>query len=126
MTDRDMDEYEYYYLKGKLFSKGIELVSTRHKDGGQLSEYVMYVAHREVQQRQKFTGRYKFGFQRVDGEIVPHEGRMAVVRRILELKDKGYTLKKIREDDEVRDTDGSMLSTSTIHLIIKNRKDYEK
>ena len=125
VTDQEMPEYEYYYLKGKLFSRGIELVSTKHKDGGRLSEYVVYAAQRELGQRQKFTGRHKFGYQNVNGEIVPHEGRMAVVKRILELRDKGLTLREIREDDKVRNVDGRMLSISTIQSIIKNRKDYE-
>ena len=46
--------------------------------------------------------------------------------RILELRDAGYTYQKINEDGEVRHPDGRKLGISTIQVILKNRKDYEK
>ena len=32
VTDQDMSEQEYYYQKGKLLGRGIELIHTRYKD----------------------------------------------------------------------------------------------
>ena len=123
VTDKDMSEQEYYFLKGKMLAKGIELVSTRHKDTEQMSGYMVY---QNQQRREKCVGRCKFGFHRVGEEIVPHEGKMEVVKRIFELRDKGYTYRSIREDEQVRHIDGRKLSISTIELILKNRKEYEK
>ena len=125
VTDRDMSESEYYFLKGKMLSKGVELVSTRHKDTESVSEYVVYATRRESEQRQKHTGRYKFGFRQQNGVIVHHEENYKVARLIIDLRDKGYTLRKIQDDSRVKHPDGRKLSISTIQLIIKNRKDYE-
>ncbi len=74
----------------------------------------------------KYGGRCKFGYRRVNGEIVPHEKRMAVLKRILELRDMGYSIRKIQADDGVHHDDGRDLSVSTIALIIKKRKEYEE
>lgn len=126
VTDRDMSEQEYYFIKGKMLARGIELISTRHKDTEKMSEFMVYASRRELERREKFTGRCKFGFHRVGNEIVPHERTMVVARRILELRDKGYTYRCIREDEKVRHIDGRKLSISTIALILQNREYYEK
>ena len=122
VTDKKMFESEYLVLKGEMLQRGYELVSTIYEDTPLIAEYVTRVASTKVESNK---GRCKFGFHRVDGEIVPHEGKMAVVRRILEMKDAGYTFREIRKDDMVRHVNGKMLSISTIQLIIKNRKEYE-
>lgn len=126
VTDQDMSEQEYYFLKGKMLARGVELVSTKHRDTEGMSELMLYTSQKESEKRQKFVGRYKFGFHRVGNEIVPHEEKMKVVRRIFELRDKGFTYRSIREDEHVHHVDGRKLSISTIELILKNRKDYEK
>lgn len=126
VTDRDMSEQEYYFLKGKMLAKGIELISTKHKDTEKMSEFMVYASHREIERRGKYTGRYKFGFHRVGDEVVPHPKKMEVVKRILELRDKGCTYRSIREDRRVRHIDGRKLSISTIALIVQNREYYEK
>lgn len=119
VTDAEMGKYEYYYLKGKLLARGVELVSTRHKDSDDLSDFVLY----SVQNRRpKSGGRYRFGFGAAG--ILP-EGRV-VVKRILELRDAGHTYRKIQEDPGVHHLDGRKLSISTIQIIIKNRQIYEE
>lgn len=123
VTDREMPEAEYYYLKGRMLARGYELVSTKYKDTGFAASIVTYHARNEAKGRKKHGGRCKFGFKRVKGEIVVHEERMAVVRRILELSDQGCSLREIQADEGVH-RDGDTLSLSTIHLIIKNREDY--
>ena len=55
----------------------------------------------------------------------PGIGKKTAEKLIIELKDKGYTLRRIQEDSRVVHTDGRKLSISTIQLIVKNRKDYE-
>lgn len=126
VTDKDISEQEYYFLKGEMLAKGIELISTRHKDTEKMSEFMVYANQKELERRKKFAGRCKFGFHRVGEEIVPHERNMAVVNRIFELRDKGLVYRQIREDEKVRHLDGRKLSISTIQLILKNRKEYEK
>ena len=126
VTDRDMSEQEYYFLKGKMLAKGIELISTRHKDTKNMSEFTVYTSRKEMERRGKHTGRYKFGFQRVGEKVVPHPKKMEVVNRILELRDEGCTYRVIREDSRVRHIDGRKLSISTIALIAQNREYYEK
>ena len=126
VTDQDMSEEEYYFLKGKMLALGFELISTRYKDNGKVSEFMVYSSRKEIERRGKHTGRYKFGFHRVGNGVVPHPKKMEVVRRILELRDEGYTYRSIREDRSVRHIDGRKLSISTIALIVQNREYYEK
>lgn len=122
VTDKDMSENEYHFLKGKMLAKGIELVSTRHKDSSCLSDFVRYSACRELEERrQRYGGRRMFGF---GSDGLRPDGR-AVVKRILELRDKGYVYRQIKEDPEVHHPDGRSLSISTIQIIIKNREIYE-
>ena len=119
VTDIDVSKNEYYFLKGELLAKGIELISTRHKDDELMSEYLVYAASR---QREKYGARVPFGYHRVNGEIVEHPENMAVARRIRELKKAGFSLAQIREDEGARKPDGSRLSISTIQKIIKNER----
>jgi hypothetical protein len=53
------------------------------------------------------------------------DGR-AVVKRVLELRDKGFVYRQIKEDPGVHHPDGRSLSISTIQIIIKNREIYER
>ena len=126
VTDKEMTESEYYFLKGKMLAKGVEVVSIHHKDTQRLSDYVIYALKQQSVQRKKHTGRYQFGFCMRNGEIVHHEETFEVAQLIIELKDKGYTLRRIQEDSRVKHADGRKLAISTIQLIIKNRKDYEE
>lgn len=121
VTDQKMSEKEYYYIKSELMKRGVELVSTVHDDNIELLELATYMNHRK-----KTGGRSKFGFRKVDGEDVLTDGGRAVVKRILELRDKGYTYQRISDDDSVHYPDGRSLNISTIQIIIQNRKIYEK
>ncbi len=118
VTDEDFSESEYIYMKSAMLKKGYELVSTRFTDTEQIAELVAKFSE------SKRVGRCKFGYERVDGKLVVHPERMEVVRRIFELRDKGCTLREIRDDGGVHHTDGRKLSLSTIQLIIGNRKEY--
>lgn len=124
VTDREMPEAEYYYLKGRMLARGYELVSTRYKDTNFSATLMTYHARKENENKKKFAGRCKFGFHRVNGEVVPNESMMAVVKRIFELRDQGYSLRRIQKDEGVHHADGRELSVSTIQLIIKNREEY--
>ena len=118
VTDQEMLEDEYYSLKGMLMKRGVELVSTTHKDRIGFEAYIA--------RRKKSGGRCKFGFQKIDGKSVLTETGRAIVKRILELRDIGYTYQRISDDSGVHYPDGRKLSISTIQIIIKNRKIYEK
>lgn len=123
VTSQDMSEAEYYFLKGKMLARGVELISTLYKDREGMREFLMY----QVERRKKnYAGRQSFGFRLVDGELVLTETGRQVVQRIFELRDAGFTLRRIREDDGVHHPDGRRLSVSTIQLIIKNRAKYER
>lgn len=121
VTDQKITEVEYYFVKGELIKRGVELVSTIHKDNVELLKLTPYMSRRE-----KSGGRSKFGFQKVDGEEVLTETGRAVVKRILELRDAGYYYRDICDDEGVHYPDGRKLNISTIQIIIKNRKIYEK
>lgn len=120
VTDARMSELEYYCLKSELMSNGYKLVSTIHKDT-ELSASLMPSGDKS-----SHPGRCRFGLRRVNGELLPHKDRIEVVRRILELRDRGYSLHKIQDDEQVRHDDGRVLSISTIQLIIKNRDKYDE
>lgn len=70
-------------------------------------------------------GRQPFGFCKNNGKIVEVPNRIVVARRIIELRDAGMKLEKIREDESVRWPDGRKLSLDTINRILKNRSLYE-
>lgn len=110
VTDREMSSGEYYYLKGKMLARGVELVSTRYVDTENLSQGMV----KEVSEKRR--GRPKFG----DGS----EAEMAVVRRIFELRDARVSLRDIAEDEKVRRVNGEKLSVSTIQTILNNRDKY--
>ena len=122
VTAKEMSDYEYYYAKGKLLARGVELVSTHHTDDSLLSEYAAYAGRRDAaDRRKKYGGREKFGFR--DGKLTA-TGK-AVAGRIFELRDKGYSYRLISADEGVHHPDGRKLSISTIQIIIKNREDYK-
>ena len=52
--------------------------------------------------------------------------RKAVKRNLDELRDMGFTYRRISEDENVHHPDGRKLNISTIQIILKNRKIYEK
>lgn len=122
VTDQDMSENEYYFLKGKMLGRGIELVSTRYKDNKLMTEFLAYQADRR---REAYGGRTKFGYRKVNGEVQEIPEMMTVVRRILAMKDAGRTLREIQADEGVHHPDGRRISISTIQQIIKNRDKYE-
>ena len=122
VTNQDLSEAEYMFKKGEMLACGIELVSTKHKDSRLMKEYYALSAKRK---KKNYVGRYPFGLRLVNGKITWTENGKAVVDRILKLRDLGYSLKQISEDDDVHHPDGRRLSISTVQLIIKNREKYE-
>ena len=111
VTDQEMSSGEYYFLKGKMLARGVELVSTRYVDTENLAQGTI----REVSEKRN-RGRRRFG----DGS----EAEMAVVRRIFELRDAGRTMKEISEAEDVGYLDGRKMSISTIQTILNNRDKY--
>lgn len=124
VTDSAISEKEYYSLKSKLLSKGVELVSTLYEDSEVISRLI--VDSLEKKSCVKRGGRLKFGFQNVDGKEKLTERGKVTVKKIFELRDRGYSYHKIRRDDDVRHPDGRMLAVSTIQIILENRGFYEK
>lgn len=122
VTDQEMSENEYYYIKGKMLGRGIELISTRYKDDKLLTEFLAYQADRR---KEKYGGRQPFGYRKVGNEIREIPEMMDVARKIIMLKDKGKTLRQIHECEEIHHPDGRKISVSTIQQIIKNRDKYE-
>lgn len=107
VTDSEMSENEYYFLKGEMYSRGVELISTKHKDNKQMSEYLAYAAERRSA---KSGGRPRF-----EDPVVS--------QRVLELRSKGLSLRAIQESEGVRHPDGRKLSLNTINNIIRSKKE---
>jgi hypothetical protein len=122
VTDSLNSEKEYYSLKSKMLAKGIELVSTSHRDTDAVSQLILD----SLVRRKKYGGRHKFGFQSMNGETKLTERGRAIVKRIFELRDQGCTYDTIRKDVGVFHMDGGEISVSTIQIILRNRKFYEK
>lgn len=101
VTDADISEAEYYYLKGEFLARGYELVSTRYSD----EKIFLVYAH----------GRRRAG----SGKKSTLDEK--IIQNILKLRDAGMTIRAIREDESVRHPDGRKLSISTIQNIIKKR-----
>lgn len=123
VTDQDMSEQEYYFQKGKLLGRGIELISTRYKDDKLMTEFLAYQAERR---KEKYGGRQPFGYRRVGDEIREIPEMIEVARKIVEMKDGGKTLREIHECADIHHPDGRRISVSTIQQIIKNKEKYER
>lgn len=104
VTDAEITEAEYYFEKGKLLARGIELVSTRYEDNALLVRYMTHTTERARKQRTTFGA-------------TPEE--VAVVDRIRELRREGFTIREIQAADGVRHSDGRYLSLSLIHRILQ-------
>lgn len=116
VTDMDIPQVEFFALKERLLRRGVELISTRHSD----LSVAEYIAHRIVEQpRLNKGGRAPFGYRWVGNELVESPHEMAVVKRILELREIGVSYSRIATDDRVRYQDGREVSVSTIQGIIK-------
>ena len=111
VTDQEMSAGEYYFLKGKMLARGVELVSTRYVDTENLSYGEVKAAPAK-----RGRGRRRFGED--------SEAEMVVVRRIFELRDAGRTMKEISEDEKVCYQDGRRMGVSTIQTILNNRDKY--
>jgi hypothetical protein len=122
VTDLCMSREAYDALKCELFSRGVDLVSTHWLD----DDVVVRLIRGDLERRRKRGGRQIFGYTKRNGVVVEIPEKMAVARRVIEMRDAGYTLREIREDEEVYHTDGKKLATSTIQQIIRNRGKYEK
>ena len=122
VTDQNMTESEYYFLKGEFLARGMELISTRYRDDKLMAGYLAYAAE---QRKETGATRQIFGFRVDNGTIVAIPELIMVARRILKLRDEGATLREIQSDDQVYHRDGRKLSISTIQKIIKNRSKYD-
>ena len=122
VTDQCMSREVYDSLKCDLFSRGVDLVSTQWLD----DDVVVRLIRKQLEDRCKRGGRQIFGFTKRNGLVVEIPEKMAVARRVIEMRDLGYTLRQIRDDEDVYHTDGKKLAISTIQQIIKNRDKYER
>jgi hypothetical protein len=116
VTDLMMDRENYDSLKCELFSRGVDLVSTHWLD----DDVVVRLIRGDLERRRKRGGRQMFGFCKKNGVIAEIPEKMAVARRVIEMRDAGYTLRQIQDDlDEY-------MAISTIQVIIRNRDKYER
>lgn len=122
VTDQQMPREAYEALKCTMFGRGIELISTEWTDDA----IILALLRQTIARRKKRGGRQPFGYMKRNGQIIEIPETMEVARKIIEMKDAGYTLKVIREDDSIRHTGGKKLAISTIQQIIKNREKYER
>lgn len=122
VTDKEMSQAEYFLLKGKMLAQGVELVSVNYTDDTLIADVLAYTSKR----RKKYGGRQKFGFYVRGGELKSRTESIRVARKIIEMRDAGFTLKEIREAKGICHPDGRPLSISTIHSIIEDRERYEE
>ncbi len=115
VTGEVLDKNEFYYLKYKLLRRGVTLISTRW-DIADLNDFVLYLNERY---RGNYHGRPKFGFVVKDGVVLENPEKMALAKRILELRDSGKTLREIHAEIDC-------LSIGTIRTILRNRVFYER
>lgn len=122
VTAQEMTREEYDSLKCSLFGRGVELVSTRWTD----DEVILRLLRNQMDRRKKRGGRQIFGYYKKNGQIVEQPTKMAVARRVIELRDAGLTYREIKDDPGVRWADGREMAISTIQVIVKNRERYKK
>lgn len=122
VTDMQLSMEEYEDWKCLLFGRGVELVSTRWSD----DEFILRLLHTQVRQRKQRGGRQMFGFYKKNGVISEVPELIAVARRVIILRDRGYTLRQIQQDKGVHHLGGRSICMSTIQQILKNREVYEQ
>ena len=106
VTDADISETEYYYLKGQMLGKRTMLISTRYSDDKLMEGYLIYANSRRKESHH--PGRSKFD----DTEII---------QKIRELSASGMSIRAIRDTEGICHPDGRKLSLSTIHKIINKK-----
>lgn len=121
VTDEALEKNEYYYLKYRLLKRGVELISVWF-GSSETTDFLVYLNQRES--RRSDRGRVAFGFIRKGGAVVENPETIGVARRIVALRDAGWTYRQIRDDDLVCYPDGRKMSISTIQVILKNRNKY--
>lgn len=114
VTDQKMEENEFYGLKLKMLRRGVELISVHHNDE-HVGEFIGYLA---AQKRGARIGRRKFGDN--------SRAERAVLNRIFEMRDSGFTMKAISDDPDVHYPDGRTIPVSTIQVFLRNREKYER
>lgn len=122
VTDQQMTREEYESLKCAMFGRGYELVSVDWTDDA----VILALLRQTIANRKRRGGRQPFGFYKRNGVIAEIPEMAATARRVIELRDKGWTLRDIKEHSDARHPDGGELGLSTIESIIKNRERYEK
>lgn len=122
VTNQQMTREEYEELKCELFGRRVEMVSVDWTDGA----VIMALLRKQVAQRGKRGGRQPFGFYKKNGVITEIPEVIAVARKVIELRDKGYSLRDIKDRSDIRHPDGGELGLSTIQAIVKNREKYER
>lgn len=120
VTDQKMTREEYESLKCVLFGHGFELVSVEWTDDA----IILALLRQTIERRKKRGGRQLFGFYKKNGVIAEIPEVVAVARKVIELRDKGWTMRDIKEHADIRHPDGGELGISTIESIIKNREKY--
>jgi hypothetical protein len=113
VTDSLKDKGEYYYMKYLFLKRGLILMSIYDDDD-------------DLRSRSSAGGRAAFGFRWNGGVIEENPEAIVIARRVIALRDQGYTYKKIQEDEGVHHLDGSKMSISTIQVILKNRRKYQE
>jgi hypothetical protein len=105
-----------------MFGRGLEVISTEWADDA----IIVALLRQTVESRRKRGGRQMFGFYKRNGAVVENPAMMAVARRILKLRDAGFTYREISEDPKVRHHNGKKMAVSTIQKVVTNREFYEQ
>lgn len=121
VTSEEMTRQEYDDMKCLLFGRGYELVSTTWTD----DEVIVRLLHNQIEQLKKRGGRQRFGYYKRNGIITVNPEKIKVAQRVIQLRDRGLTLREISYHKDVVKALGRELSISTVQVIIKNREIYE-
>ena len=139
----------YYYYKMKLKMKDIKLLSVS-EDFGQmgvlstmLEAFTLCVAEQERENITKRTsagrkikssrggysgGKAPMGYKVLNGQLVVNKEEAPTVIRAFELKDSGYSLRKIADtlnEEGYPSRTGAKFVVSNVQSMINNRKTYE-
>lgn len=139
----------YYYYRMELIKKDIKLLSVS-EDFGQmgvfskmLEAFTLFVAEQERENITKRTsagrkikssrggysgGKAPMGYKVLDGQLVVNKEEAPTVIRAFELKDKGYSLRKIADvlnEEGYPSRTGAKFVVSNVQSMINNRKTYE-
>lgn len=107
--------------QGRFFLTVISALAEMESD--QMGERIKSVMSYKKDSGLVYCGNTPYGFDSIDGKLVPNESEQRVISKIRALRSKNYSLRKVADtlnNDNIRSKSGKKFYASTIRYILDN------